>query len=70
MCYRDATREALVLDVHNSVEVGGLVDLTNATRSRMKGSDSERVTITCNVDEAEGKVLRETRNNLGHLVIM
>ena len=67
---RDATRKTFVLDVHHSIEVGGLVHVTNVTNSGMVGRASEDTIFTCNIHEREVVVLHEIVDDLGHLVIM
>jgi len=68
VCYGDTVTQTLILDVHDSVEVGCLVHLTDITQSRVMRSEGEYILVTCDIDKLEVVVLLKLGNNFSHLV--
>ena len=70
VCYSDTVTQTFVLDVHDSVEVGCLVHLTDITQSRVMWCDGECVLVPCDIDKGEVVVLLKVGHNLSHLVVV
>ena len=70
MCDRYTFTQTFVLDVHDSVEVGCLVHMTNITQSRVMRSEGEYTIVLCDIDKLEVVVLLKLGNNLSHFVVV